>query len=110
MTIFLLAGDPNTIASRVGDLIALNVTTINEGLCENDPATKPGRRNDNDERAEAMKNCSVFDFSKSYTTFSIKTDAEVRFMFLSMPFAQKGMNGVIPPRTFPLSETTYRGY
>lgn len=104
LTVFLLTGDPNTVASRVGDLIALNVTTVNEKLCENNPDTK------SDERAEAMKKASVLDLSKAYTTFSIKTDTEVRFMFLSMPFAQKGMNGVIPPRTFPLSETTYRGY
>ena len=99
----MLLSDPNVLASRIGDLIALNVTTNKHKIPEN---SKGG----GDERANAIKNVKLFDLSKAYTAFAVKTDTQVRFTFLSMPFAQQGINGVVPPTTFPVSVTTYRGY
>ena len=105
VTIFLLISDPDVLASRIGDLISLNITTSKEKIAINKPDTKSV-----DERADAIAKKQRFDLSKAYTTFAVKTETNVRFTFLSMPFAQKGINGIVPPTTFPVSVTTYRGY
>lgn len=102
---FMLISDPNVLASRVGDLIALNVTTNKHHIAENDKNTKG-----TDERAGAISNVQLFDLSKAFTTFAVETKTQVRFTFLSMPFAQQGVNGIVPPTTFPVNVTTYRGY
>lgn len=104
LTIFLLASDPDDLAARVRDLIALNVTTKKNGIAENKAGTGT------DERANAISAVTLFDLSKAYTTFEVKTQTEVRFAFLSMPFAQQGINGIVPSTTFPVNVTTYRGY
>lgn len=103
LVVFLLVTDPDVLASRIGDLIALNVTTSQEELAEKSKGST-------DARAEAAKKVDLLDLSKANTTFSVKTQTEVRFMFLSMPFAQQGINGVVPPPTFPVVVTDYRGY
>lgn len=103
LIIFMLVSDPNILASRIGDLIALNVTTVKNNL----PQKSKGG---DDARAAAAGGAALFDLSKGNTTFEIKTSTQVRFMFLSMPFAQKGLNGIVPPTTFPVTVTDYRGY
>lgn len=104
ITLFLLAGNPDTIAFRTGDLIALNVTTAAYQIPHNDIDT------DADERAAAIGSIRLFDLSKSFTAFEIKTQSSVRFAFLSMPFAQAGVASIVPPKTFPVIATDYRGY
>ena len=46
----------------------------------------------------------------AFTGFEVTTTADLRMLFLSMPFAQRGVNGVVPPGTLPISVTDYRGY
>lgn len=103
LIVFLLVSDPEVLATRIGDLIALNVTTSKNSLPEK-------AKGNADARADAASSASLFDLSKAYTTFAVETRTEVRFMFLSMPFAQQGINGVVPPTTFPVTVTDYRGY
>jgi len=98
LTIFLLAGDQSTIASRTGDLIMLNVTNYNNGNSLNaDPA-----------RLSEMR---LFDLAGANTGFEVTTTINMRFMFLSLPYAQNGSRvSVVPRKTFPVSQTDYRGY
>lgn len=105
LTAFLLLSEPDVIAKRTGDLIALNITTVKNNIAINNPSTK-----DVDERANAIASVKLFDLSHAYTTFAVQTKTEVRFTFLSMPFAQRGINGIVPSTTFPVNVTTYRGY
>ena len=44
------------------------------------------------------------------TDFSISTSVELHMIFLSMPFAQIGLDGVIPAKTMPIAVTDSRGY
>ena len=101
LMVFLLASEPDVIAARTGDLIALNITTHKNSTVQNARG---------DARAGAIASVSLFDLSKAYTTFAVSTTTEVRFMFLSMPFAQTGLNGIVPSTTFPVVATDYRGY
>lgn len=103
LTIFLLITEPGVLAARIRDLIALNVTTSKSKLAEKAEGSA-------DARAEAAKNVALFDLSKANTTFAVTTKTEVRFMFLSMPFAQQGINGIVPSTTFSVAVTDYRGY
>ena len=41
---------------------------------------------------------------------SVTTTVDLKMLFLSMPVAQKGVNGVVPPGTKELVVTDYRGY
>ena len=95
MRLFLLLVDANTLARRTARLIELNVTNYRDGLNAVE-----------DDMAKADR----FDLSKAVTDFSLTTTVDLRMLFLSMPFAQKGVNGVVPPKTLPISVTDYRGY
>ena len=44
------------------------------------------------------------------TCIAIESTLELRFLFLSMGYAQKGVNGVVPPRSMTLKSVLYRGY
>ncbi len=95
MRLFLLLVDGDTLARRTANLIELNVTNYKEGF--------------NADEGE-MASAKIFDMSKAITDFSLTTTVELRMMFLSMPFAQKGVGGVIPPKSLSISITDYRGY
>ena len=95
MRLFLLLVDSNTLAERTANLIELNVTNY---------------RYDIQADESKMANTQRFDMSKAITDFSITTTVDLRMLFLSMPLAQRGVNGVIPPKTLPISVTDYRGY
>lgn len=95
MRLFLLLVDGDTLARRTANLIELNVTNYKEGF--------------NADEGE-MASAKIFDMSKAITDFSLTTTVELRMMFLSMPFAQKGVGGVIPPKSLSISVTDYRGY
>jgi len=105
LTIFLLTTNPDTLATRIGKLIELNITTVKESIVQNNPNTR-----DKDERLLAAAFIEPFRLSETCTTFTVTTETEVRFMFLSMPFAQQGIGGIIPPKTFAVTATDYRGY
>ena len=87
--------DSNTLAERTANLIELNVTNY---------------RYDIQADEAKMSSAERFDMSKAITDFSITTTVDLRMLFLSMPFAQQGVNGVVPPKTLPISVTDYRGY
>ncbi|MCL2157784.1 MAG: hypothetical protein FWH48_00080, partial [Oscillospiraceae bacterium] len=44
------------------------------------------------------------------TDFVINASVNMRMLFLSMPFAQKGINGIVPPKTAQFFASCYRGY
>ena len=95
LRLFLLLVDGDTLARRTANLIELNITNYRWKL---------GANEDN------MASAERFDLSKASTDFTITTKVDMRMLFLSMPFAQKGINSVVPPKTFPISATDYRGY
>lgn len=95
MRLFLLLVDANTLARRTARLIELNVTNYRDKLNADE---------------ETMASADRFDLSKAVTDFSLTTTVDLRMLFLSMPFAQKGVNGVVPPRSLPISVADYRGY
>jgi len=95
MRLFLLLVPGDTLAGRTRNLIELNVTNYDEGInaVESD-----------------MANAERYDLGKLFTGFTLTTTADLRMLFLSMPLAQQGVNGVIPPKTLPVTVTDYRGY
>lgn len=92
LRIFLLLVDGETLARRTGDLISLNITNYKTG---------------NNAAERAM---DLMQMSRLGTCISISSTLELRFIFLSMGYAQKGINGVVPPRTMTLKTTECRGY
>lgn len=95
MRLFLMLVDGNTLAERTANLIELNVTNNRYKINADE---------------EKMASAKRFDMSKAITDFSITTTVDLRMLFLSMPLAQQGVNGVIPPKALPISVTDYRGY
>lgn len=95
LRLFLLLVDGDELAVRTAKLIELNVTNYRDEIYADE---------------EKMAIATRFDLSKAITDFSITTTVDMRMLFLSMPFAQRGINGVVPPRSMPISATDYRGY
>lgn len=95
MRLFLLLVPGDTLAGRTRNLIELNVTNYDQGC--------------NAVESE-MAGAERYDLGKLITGFSLTTTVDLRMLFLSMPFAQKGVNGVVPPRTLAITATDYRGY
>jgi hypothetical protein len=94
----------NTLAKRTGDLIKWNVNSCIFGIGEKAQNERPGAMSD------AQGKANYFKLEERYTTFTLTTTSEMRMMFLSMPFAQKGINGVVPPKTLQLKVSDQRGY
>ena len=101
LRLFLLLVEDNVLCTRTANLIALNVTNKREGI--GDIASRTGRE-------DAMASAELFDLSRLITGFSITTTAELRMLFLSMPFAQRGAGGVVPPGSVAVSARDDRGY
>lgn len=95
LRLFLLLVDGDTLAVRTANLIELNVTNYKYKINANE---------------EKMSEAERFDLTKAITGFSLTTTAEMKMLFLSMPMAQEGINGIIPPKTLAVSATDYRGY
>ena len=95
LRLFLLLVDGNTLATRISNLISLNITNYRFKINADETA---------------MASAERFDMSKAITDFRLTTTVDLRMLFLSMPFAQKGIQGVVPPRTLSLSVSDYRGY
>jgi len=60
--------------------------------------------------AGAVAADSRFMLRNMNTGFEITTTANIRMLFLSMPLAQRGINGVVPPSVMPIEASDYRGY
>ncbi len=101
LRLFLLLKSGNTLAQRTAKLIELNVTNYKEKIGEN---------SDRSARESAMAAAERVDLRKAITDFSVTTTVDLKMLFLSMPVAQKGVNGVVPPGTKELVVTDYRGY
>lgn len=95
MRLFLLLVPGDTLGRRTAKLIELNVTNYRDKINADE---------------EKMAAADRFDLSEAVTSFEVSTTVELRMLFLSMPFAQKGINGVVPPATLPITVTDYRGY
>ena len=95
MRLFLLLVPGDALAERTRRLIELNVTNYQNKINADE---------------DAMAGTERYDLEKVFTGFSLTTTVDMRMLFLSMPFAQKGVNGVVPPKTLPVSVADYRGY
>lgn len=101
MRLFLLLIDGDVLAQRTSKLIEMNVTNKKEGI---------GGKGDHTAREKAMASAEMFLMRDAMTDFSLTTTLDLRMIFLSMPFAQKGVNGMVPPGTLQITVTDYRGY
>lgn len=90
--LFLLLRSGNTLASRTANLIALNITNYKTG---------------NQAKENAMDLMSLDRFG---TSIQISSTLELRYLFLSMGYAQKGIDGVVPPKSITIKSVEYRGY
>ena len=99
--IFLLFVDGDDMAKRIGNLIALNLTNYKENI---------GDLGSRESRENAMAEAQLFDMKNARTGFALTTTAEMNMLFLSMPFAQTGIDSFIPPKTKTVTATDYRGY
>ncbi len=101
MRLFMLLIDGDVLAQRTADLIEMNVTNKKLGI---------GKNKERTDREAAMSAADIFRMSEAVTDFSLTTTLDLRMIFLSMPFAQKGVNGKVPPGTLQIAVTDYRGY
>lgn len=101
LRVFLLLKSDTELAQRTKKLIELNLTNKRNGI---------GGKGDHTAREQAMSGIPLEDLSKGITGFTITTEVNLRMLFLSMPVAQRGVNGVVPPGFVPISVTDYRGY
>lgn len=101
LRVFLLLKSDTDLAQGTKKLIEFNLTNK-----KNDIGSKGGH----EAREQAMSNVPLEDLSKAVTGFTLTTQVDLRMLFLSMPVAQQGVNGVVPPGTVPITVTDYRGY
>ena len=89
------------LAQRTGNLIEWNVVNYRNGI-----------NADEEKMADALTNEDRFRLADMKTDFSLTTTAELRMMFLSMPFSQKFSlsRGFIAPSSILIGVTDYRGY
>jgi hypothetical protein len=90
---------PELFATRLANLIEYNVINFSNKLYSNE-----------EKMTEALQAENVFRMEHMITDFTISFSINMRMLFLSMPMAQRGINGVIPPRTIPVVAVDYRGY
>ncbi len=95
MRLFLLLVPGDSLADRTRNLIELNMTNKKNHLNANETA---------------MASAERYDLGKANTGFEVTTTVDLRMLFLSMPLAQNGVHGVVPPRTITLTASDYRGY
>ena len=104
---FFVAKAMMSSPSRAADVLVSRTADLIEWNCIN------YRYSINADEAEMTARLLIpntFRLSNASTTINIETTVEMKMLFLSMPFAQKGINGVIPPRTLPISMSDVRGY
>jgi len=69
-----------------------------------------GANADEGKMADALAAGNRFEMVDMITDFNITTSVNMHMLFLSMPFAERGIGGVFPPRVMPITVTDYRGY
>ncbi|MCL1975872.1 MAG: DUF5702 domain-containing protein [Firmicutes bacterium] len=87
------------LVQRTGDLIEWNIINYREDIMA-----------DESKMAEALLKTDRFRLANMHTDFALNTTVQLKMLFLSMPLAQKGASGIIPPKTLPISVNDYRGY
>jgi uncharacterized coiled-coil DUF342 family protein len=95
MRLFLLLVNGDDLADRTANLISLNITNKKHNVAA---------------RESVMSGLALVDMRKARTDFTVTTTVDVSMLFLSMPFAQKGIKKLIPPKTMEVTATAYRGY
>ncbi len=95
MRIFLAFEPGDTLAQRTGELIEFNLTNYNNKIKADE---------------SKMSKATLEDLAKLKTGFTITTTVNLRMLFLSLPFAQEGINGVVPPGKVAIRAVDYRGY
>lgn len=101
MRLFLLLIDGDVLAQRTANLIEMNMTNVKENIAS---------KGDHEAREAAMSEADMFLMRDAATGISLTTSLDLRMLFLSMPFAQEGVNGTIPPGKLEIAVTDYRGY
>ena len=107
LTVFFVAKALASSPSKQADVLAARTADLIEWNCVNyqfDVRANEGKMKD------ALKEADRFRMSNAATTVTIETTVDMRMLFLSMPFAQKGIDGVIPPKTLPITMSDVRGY
>ena len=103
MIFFFIAGQQfeggGALADRTAQLIEWNMINYRNKI--NADETK---------MSVELKKTGSFGLDELKTDFLITTVVDMRMLFLSMPFAQKGINGIAPPKTTQFTVTDYRGY
>ena len=89
----------NEMAQRAGDLIEWNVINYSKHVNANE-----------EKMAQALEEEGRFKLADMITGYEITTTTDLRMLFLSLQFAQKGVRGSRPPATLTISATDYRGY
>jgi hypothetical protein len=95
-------GDASTeLANRTANLIEWNMVNYQKMV-----------KCDESAMMEAMGEAGRFKLAEMKTDFSITTTAEMRMLFLSMPFAFTFADGrgIAVPTALPVSMTDHRGY
>lgn len=103
MLFFIVGGD----RFKGGDLLVERTSQLLEWNMIN---YKSKINADEIKMAGELKKAGRFSLENLKTDFSVTTALDMRMLFLSAPFAQKGINGVIPPKTARFTVTDYRGY
>ncbi|AZN39941.1 DUF5702 domain-containing protein [Paenibacillus albus] len=101
LRLFLLMIDGDELADRTASLIALNLTNKKQQV---------GSAGNRAAREKKMAGLTLENMEKYQTDFQLTTTVDMRMLFLSMPFAQRGVKGVVPPKTKEIIVTDYRGY
>lgn len=102
LRIFLLLKSGDTLAVRMEDLIELNVTNAKNSVYQKG-STIAGNEG-------AITSKPYFELDKQAISVTVTTTVELRFLFFSMGYFQKGINGVRPPETQTLTVVDQRGY
>ena len=87
------------LAKRTGDLIEWNMINYKNDV-----------NADEEKMIAALSDENRFRLSDMMTGFGISTTVNLKMLFLSMPFARRGIGNTIPPATMPIAAADYRGY
>ena len=87
------------LVSRTGNLIEWNMVNYDNNA-----------NADEVKMAEAMALENSFKLSRMITGFELRSSANMRMLFLSMPLAQRGRRGISPPETIVITASDFRGY
>ena len=87
------------LATQIGSLIEINMNNYMNLIYS-----------DEEKMRVIWQNEDRFKLSEMVTDFTVSFTVNMRMLFLSIPFAQRGINGIIPPLGFPVTTIDHRGY